>query len=621
MKRFPWQPKSSDIPTQAGVYRFISEVNNEEIVLYVGKAKNLRNRLNSYFQKSDLLLPRTLSMLNQSNKVVWTVVGSEVEALQLEHNLISVHKPRYNIRFRDDKSYPYLSVSVSDEIPRVFSTRKKSKNGYRYFGPYPNSSDVRVAIDSLLKVYPIRSCSNGVFMTHRRMDKPCLLGHIGKCIAPCVSSVDQTTHRQLVDSLIDFLDGQTSDLLTNLTKQMSTASSNENFEEAAKYRDQIKAITSILQKSAVDIERNIYADFIGYASNELDLVISIIRVKNGKVISEERVLADLVSNIGEEEVLTEYILTRYSVEIDLPNEIYIKMNDEIIQSTNLVLDGLTKKKISFFNPKRGEKLRIVNLAQMNAESALNIQNRGLLADLNSRSQALQSIATALNLTEVPLRIECVDVSHLQGSSRVAAVVVFEDGLPIKSEYRSYVLQTPGDDLAGIREVISRRIEKFKNWNGRYPLGLLVIDGGPWQAQAAMEILQKSNVNIPVVGLAKRLEELWLPAAKSPIMLPRDSLGLYLLQQIRDETHRRAISHHRNRRSKQAIKSVLEDIEGVGPERRKLLLKHFGGSVRLRNASLEEIAEIKGIGPQLAKDIFAELHISDLNLPESDNEVS
>ena len=619
MKRYPWQPNTSEIPTTAGVYRFITYLPEGEAVLYIGKAKNLRSRLTSYFQASSALPQRTVNMLQQADSVTWTVVENEVEALKLEHTLIQLHKPRYNIRFRDDKSYPYIAVAAQDLVPRIYSTRKKSKTGARYFGPYPNPGEVRTAIDTLLKVYPVRSCSNGVFKTHQRNQRPCLLGHIGKCIAPCLSTTKEQEHRILVDSLIRFLDGGNQELLNSLETKMRIASESEQFEDAAKYRDQYVAIDSILQKSSVSLERDLSADFVGVASTDLDLIISVIQVRNGQVVSEERVLADLYARSENADLVVEFIIIRYSEQENPPKQIFvsgIELDTELIASALSLISG---RKFDVAIPLRGEKARIGMLAVTNAQTALTMQKKSVLADLNSRSQALQHIADSLNLNQSPLRIECVDVSHLQGTSRVAAVVVFEDGLPARSEYRSYVLQQPGDDLAGIREVIERRIERFQNTRTRYPLGLLVIDGGPWQAQAALEVLQAHGLDIPVVGLAKRLEELWLPAATTPIMLPRDSQALYLLQQLRDETHRRAISHHRNRRSKQAVASILDEIVGVGPERRKMLLKHFGGATGLRAAGVSDLMSVKGISPKLAEDIYVYLHSTAESLPESEGE--
>lgn len=619
MKRYPWQPNTSEIPTSAGVYRFITNLPEGEAVLYIGKAKNLRSRLSSYFQASSALPQRTASMLQQADLVTWTVVENEAEALKLEHTLIQHHKPRYNIRFRDDKSYPFIAVTAKDSVPRIFSTRKKSKSGARYFGPYPNSGEVRTAIDSLLKVYPVRSCSNGVYKTHQRNERACLLGHIGKCIAPCLSATKEQEHRILVDSLIKFLDGGNRELLDSLESKMRIASESEHYEEAGKYRDQYLAIDSILQKSSVSLERNLSADFVGVASTDLDLIISVIQVRNGRVVSEERVLADLYARSENADLVVEFIINRYSDQENSPKQIFVsgvELNTEVISSALSLISG---RKFDVAIPIRGEKARIGMLAVTNAETALVMQKRSVLSDLNSRTQALQNIADALNLKHSPLRIECVDVSHLQGTSRVAAVVVFEDGLPARSEYRSYVLQQPGDDLAGIREVIERRIDRFKNARARYPLGLLVIDGGPWQAQAAFEVLQAHGLDIPVVGLAKRLEELWFPAATTPILLPRDSQALYLLQQIRDETHRRAITHHRNRRSKQAVSSILDEVVGIGPERRKMLLKHFGGATGLRAAGVSDLILVKGISPKLAEDIYNYLHSATESLPESEGE--
>lgn len=616
MKRYPWQPDSREIPTEAGVYRFISDTSDGESVLYVGKAKNLRARLTSYFQDPNLLQYRTANMLSQATAVAWTLVNSEIEALQLEHTLIQKYKPRYNIRFRDDKSYPYICITIKDEVPRIFSSRRKSIPGARYFGPYPNPSEVRTAIDTLTKIFPIRSCAQGVFRNHKTQNRACLLGHIGKCMAPCTSTVSKADHKLMADALIKFLDGGHNEVLSQLTDDMNQASQNEKYEEAAKLRDKIAALNSILQKSVVNVETDLVADFIGIASTDLDLVVSIVQVRHGRVVGEERVTADLHAQTESKDIISEFILERYSNSTNVIKEIYISGIDFDTKALEETLVKLAERAIKIVIPQRGEKARIGELAVRNASAALTIQKNSVLSDLNSRSKALKDLATELKLPNPPLRIECIDVSHLQGTNRVAALVVFEDGLPARSEYRSFVLQEPGDDLAGIREVVTRRVKYLKETRNRYPLGLLVIDGGPWQALAAKEVLDQAGLDIPTVGLAKRLEEVWFPAGKSPIMLPRDSGALYLLQQLRDETHRRAISHHRKRRSRQAVASVLDEIEGIGPEKRKLLLRQFGGATGIRNAKIDELAAVKGIGPRLAKDIFAELHLNDENLPES-----
>lgn len=616
MKRYHWQPDLKNIPTDPGVYRFLLESSGQVEVLYVGKAKNLRNRLSSYFQEPSLLQPRTFAMISQATSVIWTLVNNETEAFQLEHSLIQEFKPKYNIRFRDDKSYPYICITVNDDVPRVFSTRRRNINGARYFGPYPNSQDVRTSIELLTKVFPVRTCSPTVFKNHQRQNRACLLGHIDRCSAPCLSSSDVQVNHANANFMVDFLEGDDDQVVEQLAVDMTNASESEQFEEAAKLRDRLTAIKSILEKSAVSIERELSADFIGMASTDLDLVTSLIQVRNGRVVGEERVFADIVIDAEPLDLLTTFILHRYSNQTAMPpKEIYVSGFSGDLTQVESALRKILNRRIAISIPKRGEKLRIGQLALKNAESAIALQKQSVLSNLASRSKALQELSESLGLDQPPLRIECVDVSHLQGTSRVAAVVVFEDGMPNPSEYRSYVLQTPGDDLAGIREVISRRIKVFNESRSRYPIGLLVIDGGPWQALAAREVLDANGVDIPTVGLAKRLEEIWWPGGKSPLVLPRDSTALYLLQQLRDETHRRAISHHRKRRGKQAVASILDEIEGIGPERRKLLLRHFGGSTGLRAASIEEISMVRGIGASLAKNIYAELHAMDGNLPE------
>lgn len=614
MKRYSWQPESAALPTSPGVYRFVKKTVDDFEILYVGKAKNLKSRLSSYFQDPNSMDPRIVSMLNSSDKVDWTVVNSETEALQLEHTFISKYKPKYNIRFRDDKSYPYISLSLSDEAPRLFSTRRKSNNSARYFGPFPNPGEARHAVDSLIRVFPVRTCSKSVFQSHQLQKKACLLGHINKCHAPCLSESRTSEHREIANKLEQFLDGAHYEVLDSIKLKMKNASNSENFEDAAKYRDQILAIDSILQKSAVSTERDLSADFIGIVTSEMNAMISTIRLRNGRVVSEERYQADLYQGEDISSVISDFLLNNFNYDKSV-KDIFVTGIEIDTKPIQDALGHIYSSKIQLHTPKRGEKLRIAQLALKNAEVALAMQHKSILADLNSRSKAMQDLAEALDLPKQPLRIECIDVSHLQGTDRVAAVVIFEDGLPARSEYRSYVLNEPGDDLAGIREVVTRRIHRYQKSDSKYTLGLLVIDGGPWQADAANQILQQNGIKIPVVGLAKRLEEVWLPAGTNPIVLPRNSLALFLLQQIRDETHRRAISHHRNRRSRRAIASVLDDIEGVGPAKRSMLLKSFGGAGGIRNASVEEISQLPGISLQIAENIFAKLHAPTKNLPE------
>jgi|688.fasta_scaffold92318_2 excinuclease ABC subunit C len=605
--RYEWQPSTRLIPTSAGVYRFITKTSSGEETIYVGKAKNLRNRLTNYFQDPSKLHERTASMVSAATDLKWTVTQTEIEALQLEFAWIKSYNPRFNIRFRDDKSYPYLSISMQNEIPRVHSTRNKRKDGARYFGPYPNPRDVRDAIELLLRVFPVRSCSDSILSQHQRAKRPCLLGHIGRCLAPCVDDSGIPEHKIVARDLETFLGGSAKQAMATLVSKMTDASAAERFEEAARIRDQISAVEEILKKSLVSIEQDLSADFIGVATSGLDAVVVVMQVREGRLVGENRLLVDAIDAVSDQELLVNFIMRNYSGS-DAMSVICVGIELDELSKIEKVLKNLRNSTVSLSSPVRGEKQRVAKLAQMNAEAGLIHHQQKMLSNLASRSEALAELAAALKLKAAPLRIECVDVSHLQGTDRVAAVVVFEDGMPARSEYRSYVLEHPGDDLAGISEVISRRIHRYAENGNRYPTNLLVIDGGPFQARAAAEVLKANGIEIPVIGLAKRLEEVWWPGGATPLMLPRSSKALYLLQQIRDETHRRAITHHRLRRSKRSTKSILDDIPGVGPKKRNMLLKQFGGVTGLRAAGIRDLELIDGIQGPLAARIYRELHL-------------
>lgn len=620
-----YRPEPGSIPTQPGVYRFRDPKGR---VVYVGKAKNLRARLSSYFQDLGNLHARTATMVTTAASVEWTVVKTEVEALQLEYSWIKEYDPRFNVKYRDDKSYPWLAVTVGEDYPRVMVGRGAKRKGTRYFGPYSHAWAIRETVDLLLRVFPMRSCSNGVFKRSAQIGRPCLLGYIDKCSAPCVGKVSADEHRAIVDDFCDFMAGQTTAFVRRIEKEMYAASDALDFEKAARLRDDLGALNKALEKQAVVLGDGTDADVIALAEDPLEVAVQIFYVRGGRIRGQRGWVADRVDEGDTAQLVDDFLLQLYAGAgpDEIPREILVPALPPDHATYEHLLSDLRGSKVAIRIPQRGDKRTLQETVAQNAKQSLMLHKTKRASDLTTRNQALEEIQEALGLDEVPLRIECYDISHLQGSEIVASMVVFEDGLSRKGEYRRFLIkgQDGSDDVRAMREVITRRFKRLLDEQatsteqvtengpmlvdpetGRprkfaYAPGLVVVDGGAPQVAAAQRALAELGiVDIPVCGLAKRLEEVWLPDQEDPVILARSSEGLYLLQRIRDEAHRFAITHHRSRRSKTMVESLLDDVPGLGEVRRKTLLKHFGSLKKLRAASVEELAQVPGIGPSTA----------------------
>ncbi|MEZ5095325.1 MAG: excinuclease ABC subunit UvrC [Nocardioides sp.] len=621
------RPEPGTIPTNPGVYRFRDARGH---VIYVGKAKNLRARLSSYFQDPVHLHARTATMIATAASVDWTVVGTEVEALQLEYSWIKEFDPRFNVKYRDDKSYPWLAVTVSEEFPRVMVGRGAKRKGTRYFGPYSHAWAIRETVDLLLRVFPMRSCSAGVFKRSGQIGRPCLLGYIDKCSAPCVGQISAEDHRVIVGDFCDFMAGSTHAFTKRLEREMYAASEALDFEKAARLRDDLGALNRALEKQAVVLRDGTDADVIALAEDPLEVAVQIFYVRGGRVRGQRAWVADRVEEGGTDQLVADFLLQLYSAESDsIPREVLVPALPADHDTFEELLSDLRGSRVRIRVPQRGDKRALQETVAQNAAQALALHKTKRASDLTTRNRALEEIQEALGLADVPLRIECYDVSNLQGTEVVASMVVFEDGLARKGEYRKFVIRgvEGQNDVAAMEEVVTRRFRRLLDEQARsehvvtedgpmlvdpetgrprkfaYAPGLVVVDGGPPQVSAALRALDSLGVDdVPVCGLAKRLEEVWLPGQADPVILPRTSEGLYLLQRVRDEAHRFAIAHHRSRRSKTMVESLLDDVPGLGEVRRKTLLKHFGSLKKLRAATPDEIALVPGIGMRTAEAI-------------------
>ena len=639
-----YRPAPGSIPAQPGVYRFRD---GHRRVVYVGKAKNLRARVSSYFQDTANLHPRTATLVTNAASVEWTVVNTEVEALQLEYSWIKEYDPRFNVKYRDDKSYPWLAVTLNEEFPRVMVGRGAKKRGVRYFGPYSHAWAIRETVDLLLRVFPMRSCSNGVFKRSAQIGRPCLLGYIGKCAAPCVGRVSAEEHREIVDDFCDFLAGQTTGFVKRLEKEMYAASADMDFEKAARLRDDMGALNRAMEKQQVVLGDGTDADVIAFSEDPLEVAVQVFYVRGGRIRGQRGWVADKVDDADTGGLVERFLLQMYDGEAgdSIPREVLVPALPEDVGALELWLTGLRGGRVSIRVPQRGDKKALQETVGRNALQALGLHKTKRASDLTTRNRALEEIQLALGLPSAPLRVECYDISNLQGTEVVGSMVVFEDGLARKSEYRRFVIRSVDgqNDVASMHEVITRRFKRLLDERaevapefgaevaggapgsadaegpmlidpdtGRpkkfaYVPGLVVVDGGPPQVMAAQRALDDLGIDdVPVCGLAKRLEEVWLPGREDPVILPRSSEGLYLLQRIRDEAHRFAITHHRSRRSKSMVESLLDDVSGLGEVRRKTLLRQFGSLKRLRAATVEEIAAVPGIGPRTAEAIVAAL---------------
>ncbi len=660
-----YRPAPGSIPESPGVYRFRDARGR---VVYVGKAKNLRSRLNSYFADFAGLHPRTHAMLRSAAGVDWTVVATEVEALQLEYSWIKEYDPRFNVRYRDDKSYPYLAVTLDEEYPRVMVLRGAKRRGVRYFGPYSHAWAIRETVDLLLRVFPVRTCSAGVFKRARQIGRPCLLGYIGKCSAPCVERVGAAEHRLLAEEFCDFMAGNTTRFLRRLERQMHEAASAEEFELAARLRDDIKALQRALEKQAVVLGDGTDCDVIALEEDQLEAAVQVFYVRGGRVRGQRGWVVDKVEDVSNAELVEHFLGQVYGDDpvaagngpgsgrgngaarrgsraghgsgaqagngANVPREVLVPVLPQDAEAMGEWLAARRGGRVDLRVPMRGDKKALLAVVKRNAAESLALHKTRRASDLTTRSLALNEIQDALGLDEAPLRIECYDVSNLQSTHVVASMVVFEDGLARKGEYRRFsVRQEDGQgDVAAIHEVLSRRFRRYleereetgeldvlargddppepqetRQRRFAYPPGLVVVDGGPAQAAAAQQALGELGIeDVAVCGLAKRLEEVWLPGDDAPVILPRTSEGLYLLQRVRDEAHRFAITYHRAKRSKALTESELDEVPGLGPARRKALLRHFGSVRGIREATVDEIAELPGFGPRTAQTVVAAL---------------
>ncbi|MFD8223518.1 excinuclease ABC subunit UvrC [Streptomyces massasporeus] len=646
-----YRPKPGEIPDSPGVYRFRDE---HRRVIYVGKAKSLRQRLANYFQDLAGLHPRTRSMVTTAASVEWTVVSTEVEALQLEYSWIKEYDPRFNVKYRDDKSYPYLAVTMNEEYPRVQVMRGHKKKGVRYFGPYAHAWAIRDTVDLLLRVFPVRTCSAGVFKNAARTGRPCLLGYIGKCSAPCVGRVSAEEHRELAEEFCDFMTGRTNTYIRRLEKQMAEAADEMEYERAARLRDDIGALKKAMEKNAVVLADATDADLIAVAEDELEAAVQIFHVRGGRVRGQRGWVTDKVEEITTGALVEHALQQLYGEETGdaVPKEVLVPALPDPVEPVQEWLAGRRGSAVSLRIPQRGDKKALMETVERNAQQALVLHKTKRASDLTTRSRALEEIADALDLDSAPLRVECYDISHLQGDDVVASMVVFEDGLARKSEYRRFQIKgfAGQDDVRSMHEVITRRFrrylaekEKTGEWtdgedaetpenadtpeidsngeivasgptedDGRpkkfaYPPQLVVVDGGAPQVAAARRALDELGIDdIAVCGLAKRLEEVWLPGDDDPVILPRTSEGLYLLQRVRDEAHRFAITYQRAKRSKRFRSSPLDDVPGLGETRKQALLKHFGSLKKLRSATIDQICEVPGIGRKTAETIAVAL---------------
>jgi excinuclease ABC subunit C len=649
-----YRPKTGEIPVNPGVYRFRDEYGR---VIYVGKAKNLRSRLNSYFASPQGLMPRTRTMVFTAAGVEWTVVGSELEALQLEYTWIKEFNPRFNVMFRDDKSYPYLAVTMGEKYPRVQVLRGDKKKDTRYFGPFYPAKAIRETVDTMLRVFPVRTCSTGVFKRAERSGRPCLLGYIDKCSAPCVGRITPEDHRALAGQFCDFMSGNSKKFISGLEKKMTEAVADLDYESAARLRDDISALRRVFERNTVVLSEDTDADIFALKEDELEAAAQVFHVRGGRIRGQRGWVVEKVEDMDTPDLVEHLLQQVYgegnSSNEQIPREVLVPVLPSNEEQMLEWLRGLRGARVDVRVPQRGDKATLLGTVEQNAADALRLHKSRRAGDITTRSAALQELQEALDLPSPLMRIECFDISHVQGTNVVASMVVVEDGLPRKSEYRKFSItgDAARDDTASMYDVIHRRFRNYlagKAGEQRdeadpepaddgasvlehpavddqgeplqdtttavtrnrfaYPPNLVVVDGGPPQVAAAARALADLGVDdVFVVGLAKRLEEVWVQDSEFPVILPRASEGLFMLQRIRDEAHRFAITFHRQKRGKSMTASALDEIAGLGPAKRKALLKHFGSVKKIRAASVEELVEVPGVGPALAETIRRGLH--------------
>ena len=605
-----YRPAAGSIPTSPGVYRFRDA---DERVIYVGKAKNLRQRLSNYFQDLSVLHERTRRMVTTAARVEWTVVGTEVEALTLEYTWIKEYDPRFNVKFRDDKSYPFLVVTMGETVPRVHITRRPRAKGDRTFGPYPQVGAIRETLDLMLRVFPVRSCTAGVYRRAERSGRPCLLGFIGKCSAPCVGDISEEEHQRLAERFCDFMAGNTATYTKDIERRMREAAAAMDYETAASLRDDLQALEKVMEKNSVVLPDATDADLVGLVQDELEASVQVFHVRGGRIRGQRGWTAEILDD-SEPEDLVQRALTTLYAEGSAPREVLVPVLPRDADQVRLMLGPGVDLRV----PRRGEKKDLLATVTRNADEALRLHRLRRTGDLTSRTKALEDLGEALDLAEPPLRIECFDISHSQGTNVVGSQVVFEDGLPRKSEYRRYSVSGAAarDDTASMYDVIHRRMARHLNPPEQteeearrfaYPPSLILVDGGPPQVAAAQRAFDDLGVtDVALAGIAKRLEEIWLPGDEHPVILPRTSEALFLVQRLRDEAHRFAITYHRSKRGRAMQASALDGIAGLGAARRRALLDRFVTVSAIREAEPEQLEEVDGIGPALAARISAAL---------------
>ncbi len=604
------RPAPSSIPDGPGVYIF-RDIHGRPV--YVGKAKSLRKRTANYFASD--LPPRTRTMVTAAADLEWIVTDSEIAALMLEYSLIQELQPTYNVRLKDDKSFPYLAITRNEEWPRATVMRGRHKNGVEYFGPYAKAYSIRQTLDGLLRTYPIRTCTNAKFNRHEVSGRPCLLFHIEKCAGPCVGEVSHGAYTDHVDGLAAFLSGESEELISDLEVGMRHAAEQQEFERAARIRDQMAAMRLALERQELVTDRREDFDVIAYADDDLEVALVVLHVRKGRVTGRKVMVVDRIEDITIEDFLARMIGQLYADELP-PKQVLVQ---DMPSDEEIVVEWLTLRrgsKVSLRVPKRGAKRRIMATAVANADQEFERNRFKRHSDHNARARALRSLQETLHLPESPLRIECYDISTIQGRHTVASMVVFEDGLPLKTQYRRFKIKTIDgqDDFAAMEEVIRRRFEAYLaerklplEEQGRfsYPPGLVVIDGGKGQLGRAVQVLEELDLDIPVIGLAKKLEEVFEPGTPDPIVIPRGEEALYLLQRVRDEAHRFAVAYHRTLRDKSMVDSILDGVAGVGPGRKKALIKRFGSVKRMREASVSELADV--VPDRVANELYEALH--------------
>ena len=602
------------------MYRFR---NSHGQVVYVGKAKNLRARLSSYFPDVAGLHPRTRAMVTTASAVDWTTVRNEVEALILEHTWIKQYDPRFNVVFKDDKSYPYLAVTMNEEYPRIQVMRGERKKGVRYFGPYARAWAVRETMDTLLTALPVRSCAPGVFRKAERQGRPCLLGYIDKCSAPCVGRVSPEEHRELAARVCAVLSGDAKSMMRDLTQAMDTAAQREDFEAAARARDRLRALNDVLDRNSVVLPPGTNVDIYSLKDDDMEAAAHVFYVRDGRITGERGWVVEKPEPLDAAALVAQLVQEAYADAegAEIPAEILVPAvpDTELLTTLESWLTGVRGAQVRVRTPPRGKKTELAANGADNAGQVLTQHRLKRASDITTRSAALQEIQDCLGMSDAPLRIECYDISHTQGTHQVGSMVVFEDGLPRKGEYRQFSVAHAADDTAAMGEVLRRRFTRYleeselpvderEQARFAYPPQLVVVDGGLPQVNAAQRVLDEVGItSVTLCGLAKRLEEVWLPGEEFPVILPRGAESLYLLQRVRDEAHRFAIKHHRRKRGSAMTSSALDDIAGVGPTRAKALIRHFGSIARLKGASVEQIALVPGVGTGTARVIYDALH--------------